>query len=210
VKRKIAVLVCDDHVVFREGVRSILNREDDIDVVAEAAAGHEAIELARRLEPDVVLVDMALPDMRGMDAARNIKNARPETQVLMLSMFDSTDLVSKCFQAGAAGYLLKDVAIAQLLSAIRTVGLGHSLPSPRIMRDHSTRPPPPNLHKLSAREREVLLLLAEGFSFKEIAAQLHLSVKTVDTHKCNLMRKLGFSTRAELIRFAIREGLIEA
>jgi DNA-binding NarL/FixJ family response regulator len=216
VKKKIKVLVCDDHEVFREGVKSILSREPDIQVVGEAGDGRGAVESANLLLPDVVLMDISIPFLKGFDATRRIKKSHPETKVLILTVYDDEDLVARCLEAGASGYLLKDAPLFQLTYAIREVAKGQRYMSPRVLTgmitysfEDSTKSLPKD-HLLTDREREILVLLAEGVSLKEIANQLNLSVKTVDTHRWKLMRKLDIHDRSELIRYAIRTKLIEA
>lgn len=212
---KIAVLICDDHALFREGVKSILSLQPDIEVVGEAADGKEAVEQALRLSPDVVLMDISMPVLKGFEAVRRIKKARPQTQILILTVYDDEDLVARCLDAGASGYLLKDSPPQQLVYAIQTVDRGEQYMSPRVLtgvvRQYISQPSEfkGGYELLSDREREILVLLAEGQSLKDIATRLNLSVKTVDAHKYNLMRKLDLHDRSELIRYAIRKRLVE-
>jgi two-component system response regulator NreC len=212
--KKINVLICDDHSVFREGVRSILSGEPDMVVIGQAGNGAEGVKKTRELNPDVVLMDIAMPVMRGFDATRRIVKLDPHIRVLMLTVYDDEDLVARCLSAGAAGYVLKDAPPEQLVYAIRTVARGERYLSPKALKgviggltagatQVSTR-----YDLLSDREREILVLLAEGDSLKEVASLLNLSVKTVDAHKYNIMRKLDVHDRTELIRFAIRQKLI--
>ncbi len=214
--KKISVLICDDHALFREGVKTILNAQPDIDVVGEAGDGKEAVELAAQLAPDVVLMDISMPGMKGFDATRRIKKARLDSKVLILSVYDDEDLVARCLDAGAEGYVLKDSPPLQLVYAIQTVYRGQQYMSPRVLtsvvRQFISQPAADlkeGYELLSDREREILVLLAEGQSLKDIAAHLNLSVKTVDAHKYNLMRKLDLHDRSELIRYAIRKKLVE-
>jgi len=214
-KKKTTVLVCDDHAVFREGVKQILSSQPDIDVVGEAANGLEAVQLARRLRPEVVLMDIAMPLLRGFDATERIKRYCPETKVLIFSIYEDDDMVARCLAAGASGYVLKDTPPLQLIYAIQAVRKGEKYMSPKVLKSFVTQhvqraatATPYDL--LSDREREVLVLLAEGKSLKEVAEHLHLSVKTVDAHKCSIMRKLEIHSRSDLIRYAIRTHLIEA
>ena len=215
-EKKITVLVCDDHALFREGVKTILNSQADIEVVGEAADGKQGVQEAVRLSPDVILMDISMPVLKGFDAVRRIKKARPETKILILTVYDDEDLVARCLDAGAAGYVLKDSPPLQLVYAIQTVSRGEQYMSPRVLtgvvRHYIAQPADfrGGYDLLSDREREILVLLAEGQSLKEIATRLNLSVKTVDAHKYNLMRKLDLHDRSELIRYAIRKRLVEA
>jgi two-component system response regulator NreC len=215
-RKKITVLICDDHAMFREGVKTILSAQPDLEVVGEAADGKEAVEQAIRLYPHVVLMDISMPVLKGFDAARRIRKARPDVKVLILTVYDDEDLVARCLDAGAAGYVLKDSPPLQLVYAIQTVHRGQQFLSPKVLtgvvRQYIAQPSEfkGGYELLSDREREILVLLAEGQSLKDIATQLNLSVKTVDAHKVNLMRKLDLHDRSELIRYAIRKRLVEA
>jgi two-component system response regulator NreC len=214
--KKITVLICDDHALFREGVKTVLNAQPDIEVIGEAADGREGVELALTLEPSVVLMDISMPVLKGFDAVRRIKKARPDIRVLILTVYDDEDMVARCLDAGAAGYVLKDSPPPQLIYAIQTVFAGQQYMSPRVLtgvvRQYISQPTDfkGGYELLSDREREILVLLAEGQSLKDIATRLNLSVKTVDAHKYNLMRKLDLHDRSELIRYAIRKRLVEA
>ena len=215
-QKKITVLICDDHAMFREGVKTILSAQPDIEVVGEAADGKEAVEQAIRLYPHVVLLDISMPLLKGFDAVRRIRKARPDVKVLILTIYDDEDMVARCLDAGAAGYVLKDSPPLQLVYAIQTVYRGEQFLSPKVLtgvvRQYISQPADfkGGYELLSDREREILVLLAEGQSLKDIATQLNLSVKTVDAHKVNLMRKLDLHDRSELIRYAIRKRLVEA
>lgn len=214
--KKITVLVCDDHELFREGVKTILNSQPDIRVIGEAADGEQSVEQAIQLDPDVVLMDISMPVLKGFDAVRRIRKARPNIKVLILTVSDDEDLVARCLDAGAAGYVLKDSPPLQLVYAIHTVLQGQQFLSPKVLtglvRQYISQPLDfkEGYDLLSDREREILVFLAEGLSLKEIATKLDLSVKTVDAHKYNLMRKLDLHDRSELIRYAIRKKLVEA
>jgi two-component system response regulator NreC len=216
VSRQIKVLVCDDHALFREGVKTILSRADDIEVVGEAADGIQAVELAGKLHPDVILMDVSMPLLRGPDAIRRIKKRWPEVKILMLTIYDDEDLVARCMEAGACGYLVKDAPPSQVVYAIQVAARDQQYLSPKVTKPvvrHFVRSQEKfktRYDMLSEREREVLVLLAEGGSLKQIAGHLKLSVKTVDAHKCSLMRKLDVHDRTGLIRYAIRTKLIEA
>jgi two-component system response regulator NreC len=211
----ITVLICDDHELFRQGVRTILSLQPDIEVVGEAGDGRKAVEATLVLKPDVVLMDIFMPGLKGFDAVRRIKKALPETKALILTVSDDEDLVARCLDAGASGYVLKDSPPLQLVYAIQAANRGQQYMSPGVLTPMVRRfisqaaEMKSGYELLSDREREVLVLLAEGQSLKEIAVQLDLSVKTVDAHKCNLMRKLDLHDRVELIRYAIRKRLVE-
>jgi two-component system response regulator NreC len=213
---KIRVLICDDHALFREGVKIILASHPEFEVVGEAEDGGEAVERALRLNPDVALMDISMPVLKGFDATRRIKKALPGVKVLVLTVYDDEDLVARCLDAGAYGYILKDSPPAQLTYAIQAVHQGQQYMSPRVLttvvRQFMANPTDPksSYDLLSDREREILVLLAEGVALKEVASNLNLSVKTVEAHKYNLMRKLDLHDRSELIRYAIRKHLVEA
>jgi two-component system response regulator NreC len=212
-----SVLVCDDHTIYREGVKIILGRELDLKVVGEARDAREAIHLAELLKPDVVWLDLSLPGARAVDTIRRVISKSRNTRVLVLGMYDDEETSLQCREAGASGYVLKDTPVVNLLFAVRNLRNSDEYFTPASLRKtkHSTKPETSRegglaWQALSSRQREILLFLAEGFTYKEIGARLHLSVKTVDTHKYNLMRKLNIQSRAGLIRFAIRQRLIEA
>ena len=212
-----SVLVCDDHTIYREGVKIILGREPDLKVVGEARDGAEAAHLAEMLKPDVMWLDLALPGARAVDTIRQVTGKNRNTRVLVLGMYDDEETSLQCREAGASGYVLKDTPVVNLLYAVRHLSNSSEFLTPASLREirHSTKPETSKeaglaWQALSSRQREILLFLAEGFTYKEIGARLHLSVKTVDTHKYNLMRKLNIQSRAGLIRFAIRQRLIDA
>jgi DNA-binding NarL/FixJ family response regulator len=211
--RRVRVLVCDDHALLREGLRAILARQDWIEVVGEARNGREAVEEARRLRPDVVLMDIEMPELSGLEATARITRAKLPSRVLVLTLYDDEEVVARCLDAGAAGYVLKDGPSSELVHAIASVERGQSYLSPRALtqvvkhagKGRRTRT---RYDLLTGREREVLKLLADGLSSKEIATHLDLSVKTVDVHKYNLMRKLGVHDRAGLVKYALSRKLI--
>jgi len=211
----IRVLVCDDHTLFREGVKTILSRAIDVEVIGEAADGIRAVELALKLRPDVILMDISMPVLRGFDAVRRIKKRRPEAKILMLTVYNDEDVVARCMEAGACGFLVKDSPPAQVVYAIQAAARDQQYMSPQVMKpvigQYVKRQDKPKTRYdlLSDREREILVLLAEGASMKEIAGKLNLSVKTVDAHKYNVMRKLEIHDRTGLIRYAIRTKLID-
>ena len=207
------VLVCDDHQLFRAGLTAILSSQPGIEVVGEAGNGRDALAAALSLRPDVVLMDVEMPELDGIEATRRIRQAEPAVNVLMLTMYGEEDLVAQCIQAGAAGYLLKDVPVGQLVYAIQVVSRGGRYMSPEALKGVVDRyvagaRPETRYDQLTDREREVLKLFAEGLSAKQVAAHLEISTKTVDVHRTNLMRKLDVHDRAALIRWAIRNRII--
>jgi two-component system, NarL family, response regulator NreC len=211
---KIRVLLCDDHPLFREGLRAILREQPAFEVIGEGRNGLEAVEMTKRLRPDVVLMDIDMPELTGLEATRRIAEARGPSKVLILSLYDDEDLIAGCLDAGAAGYVLKDGPTSQLLFAIEAVHRGERYMSPRalsVVVEHARdggKGTGTRYDLLTDREREVLRLLADGYSSKELAARLTLSVKTVDAHKYNLMRKLDIHNRADLVKYAIRKKLV--
>ena len=208
------VLICDDHELLRDGLKAILRGEPEIEVVDEARNGREGVDKALLARPDVVLMDMEMPDLNGLEATRRIRQADPGIQVLILTMYAEEELVARCMDAGAAGYVLKDVPASQLVYAISAVSRGGLYMSPEALKGvvgnyvGGSRRPETRYDLLTSREREVLKLFAEGLSAKQVAARLELSVKTVDVHKTNLMRKLDLHDRAGLIKWAIRNRII--
>lgn len=211
----IRVLLVDDHTIFREGVRALLSNYDDIEVVGEASDGREAIDKVTQLQPDVVLMDIAMPGLGGLEATLEIRKIRPESRVLILTQYDNREYVFPILKAGAAGYALKQAAATDLVSAIRAVHAGGSFLYPTVAKTVLDRyltqeqVPEDSYETLSDREKQVLRLVAEGRTNKEIAELLVLSVKTVMGHRANLMEKLGIHNRTELVKYAIRHGLIE-
>ena len=211
---KIKVLLVDDHRIVRHGLRALLEKEADMEVVSEACSGRDAVQLAGELLPDVIVMDIAMPDMNGIDAARRIIADHPERNILALSMLGDKRFVFEMFSAGVKGYLLKDCAADELVRAIRAVHRGQIYISPQIagivIKDFIKLAPdasPETSPVLTLREREVLQLIAEGKNAKEIAFILSVSSKTVDTFRQSIMKKLGLGNVAELTKYAIREGL---
>jgi two-component system response regulator NreC len=209
---KIRILLADDHAVVRKGFRMIVSAESDMEVVGEAANGRQAVEEAARLKPDVAVMDVTMPELNGIEATRRIAEVSPRTRVLALSMHKDAVYVREILRAGARGYLLKDSLDTDLLAAIRAVARGEGYLSPAVSdavlndyRRHVTDP----IDLLTSREREVLQLIAEGKTNKEIAASLRLSVYTVEAHRGRVMEKLNLHSTGELVRFAIRNGLID-
>src|SRR5579862_2297375 len=208
----IRVLLADDHAMVRKGFRLILEAQTDMEIAGEAGNGREAVELAEKLHPDVVVMDVAMPELNGIEATRRLATSSPHTRVLALSMHKDSVYVREILRAGARGYLLKDSVAADLVSAIRAVASGEGYLSPAVSdavlndyRRHVTNP----IDLLSSREREVLQMLAEGKTNKEIATVLNLSVYTVDAHRGHIMEKLNLHSVNELVRFAVRNGLVD-
>lgn len=212
---KVRVLLVEDHTIVREGLRALLDGRDDVELVGEAEDGQAGIDAARALRPDVVVMDLNLPRVDGVEATRIIRAELENTQVLVLSMYGTEEHVRPAIRAGAAGYLLKGSGLSDLLAAIRAVASGKAFFSPevaRIMIDGSRRPQGDRLvgAELTPREREILRMVAEGRSSPEIAVDLELSVKTVEGHRGRIMAKLDARNVAGLVRHAIRLGLVRA
>jgi DNA-binding NarL/FixJ family response regulator len=210
----IRVLLADDHKIVREGLMSLLEKEPDIDVVAMADNGRTAVQFAGELKPDVAVLDIAMPEMNGIDATRRISSDDPEIKVLALSMHSARRFVTEALSAGAKGYMLKDCASEELVRAIRTVAADETYLSPKVAGvivkgylKHSHETTLSTESFLTNREREILQLISEGKSTKEIAFKLAVSIKTVETHRQQIMKKLNRHSVAELTRYAIREGL---
>jgi two-component system response regulator NreC len=208
----IRILLADDHALVRHGFRMILAAQPDMEIAGEAGNGREAVELAQKLKPDVVVMDVTMPELNGIEATRRLIEISPRTRVLALSMHKDAVYVREILRAGARGYLLKDSADSDLLAAVRAVAKGEGYLSPAVSdavlsdyRRHVTDP----LDLLTSREREVLQLIAEGKTNKEIATSLNLSVYTVEAHRGRLMEKLNLHSTGELVRFAVRSGLID-
>jgi len=213
---KIRVLLTDDHTLFRQAIRTLLSAEPDLEVVGEAQGAAEAVVLAQQARPDVVLMDIGMPGMSSFEATRQIRRDRPDTRVLFLSMYDDEDYLAECVEIGASGFVLKDSPAEQLLTGIREVHRGGSYLSPRLltrlvdgfrMQGRGVERQP-RLGTLTKREREILKMLAEGKSVKEIATAFELSVKTIEAHKFNLMRKLDIHNKAQLVQYAIQKKVI--
>ena len=210
------IVLADDHTIVRNGLRVLLERQPDFVVVGEAANGREAIELAEQHAPDIVLMDVAMPIMNGIEAAARIAAAQPKAAVVILSMHSDESYILRALKAGARGYLLKDSAENDLIQAVRAVASGKAFFSPAVskvlaedyLRQVRQRGAEDPYDLLTARERELLQLIAEGKSAKEIAGLLNLSAHTVDTHRGNLMQKLNVHSIPELILYAVRKGII--
>ena len=215
---RIRILLADDHAILREGIRALLEDQADMLVVGEAADGRRAVELACELMPDIVVMDIGMPLLNGLEATRQIKRDYADVDVLVLTMHDNEEYVSQLLGAGAAGYVLKRAASAELVTAIRAVAQGQSYLSPAVTKllieGYIGRKPAEAavmdpFDTLTAREREVLQLVAEGHTNSQIAKLLNISLKTVKAHRANLMQKLGIHDRGELIKMAIQRGIIQ-
>lgn len=215
--KKTTVLLADDHTVVRQGLRALLSSEEDIEVIGEAENGRRAVLLARENPPDVVLMDVAMPLLNGLEATRQILRLSPATKVLVLTSYGDDELVLQLLDAGVSGYLLKQTAADDLLRAIREVRAGRSFLSPSVarrLRHHSqdaftNGSSPHKSRELTSREAEVLQLIAEGLSNKQIASELGISVKTVEKHRQQVMNKVGIHEIAGLTRYAISKGMVE-
>jgi DNA-binding NarL/FixJ family response regulator len=217
--RKIRVLLADDHTVVRQGLRALLAAEDDIEIIGEAENGRQALQLVKKLLPDVVVMDIAMPVLNGVEATRQITRYVPSVKVLVLSTYSNDEYVEQLTEAGAAGYLVKQTAANDLLKAIREAFKGNAFFSPAIakrLRDQcrqtyvSGQPVKRRSDYLTTREAEVLQLIAEGRANKQIAAELCISIKTVEKHRQQVMNKLGIHDVAGLTRHAISKGIIES
>jgi len=215
------ILLADDHEVVRAGLRALLEEQNGWEVVAEAVDGRDAVEKASKLKPDVVVIDIAMPSLNGLEAVRQIVKAVPNTKVLVLTMYDSDPLIQQVLQAGARGYLLKSDAGRDLVSAIEALRRNKTFFTPKVSQmvlegylDKNPKEKEPEAEaeslRLTSRQREIVQLLAEGKSSKEVAAVLGLSVKTAETHRANIMRKLDCHSVTELVRYAIRNHIIAA
>jgi DNA-binding NarL/FixJ family response regulator len=214
--QKIEVLIVDDHTLVRDGIRALLALIADIKVVGEAANGREALEKVKKLAPDVVLMDLAMPIMGGLEATRRIRKRFPRTKVLALTQYEDREYIVPTIEAGARGFVSKTAAFSELASAIQAVYRGGSFLSPmaaaavveECQQKVAIEGEKDSYQHLTDREREMLKLVAEGYTAKEIADMLVISLRTVETHKTNLMKKLNIHNKADLIRFAIRRGII--
>lgn len=213
---KIRVLLADDHTILRDGIRSLIEDEPDMEVIGEAEDGITVVKLAERLKPDVILMDLAMPLLNGLEATRQIRKNQPGAKILILTMHENEEYIRQVLVAGAMGYILKDAAARELLGAIRSVHKGEVVLSPAITRlivtdylrwgELSAQEPSDGL---TDRERQILQLIAEGYTNKQIADILSISIKTVQAHRLNLMKKLDLHDRGELIKYAIQKKIID-
>ena len=216
-KKKIRILVADDHTIVRKGLCALLDGHREIEVVAEAENGREAIKKVEQVQPDIVLMDITMPGLNGLETTRQLKKRHPKIKILILTMHDNEEYIFETLRAGASGYLVKRTAPDELISAIHAVNRGESFLSPSISKrviegyirfGQSEQEEDEAFEKLTDREREVLQLIAEGRVNREIAELLHISIKTVETHRSHIMEKLNIRNIAELTQYAIRKGLI--
>ncbi len=211
-REKIRILLVDDHAVVRHGFKMILAAQVDMEIVGEAGNGREALDLAGQLQPDVIVMDVAMPELNGIEATRRVGDVSPRSRVLALSMHKDSVYVREILRAGARGYLLKESIASDLLAAVRAIARGEGYLSPGVSdavlndyRRHVTDP----IDLLTSREREVLQMIAEGKTNKDIATVLNLSVYTVDAHRGRIMEKLNMHSATDLVRFAVRAGLVD-
>ncbi len=210
---KIKVLVVDDHAIMRDGIRALLNLHDDIEIVGEASEGNEAIQKAQELAPDVIVMDIAMPRMDGLEATRRITKQNPKAKVLMLTQHDNREYILSAIRAGSAGYIPKRALGSELVLAIRAIHRGDSFLYPSaataLIDDYRQQTQTADAYdQLTPREREILKLIAEGHTSREIAEKLFISLKTVMGHRTKIMEKLGLRNRTELIKYAMRKGLV--
>ena len=204
------VFLADDHAIFRDGLRALLQRQDGVEIVGEAGDGHEAVNEIERTRPDVVVMDIAMPHLNGLEVTRRVRKKMPRTRVLVLSMYEDADFVRQILDAGASGYVLKGSASKELLDALAVVRKGQTYLAARL--EQHAAPPRRGTsgeNVLTARERETLQLLAEGNSHAQIAERLHISPKTVETHRRHIAVKLGIRDLAGLVKYAVRKRLVQ-
>lgn len=216
--RPIRILLAEDHAIVREGIRRLLSTEPDLEVVGEAADGEAAVEMTRSLRPDILCLDVSMPRLNGVEVTRRIKGELPQVGVVVLTMHEDEAYVYELVKAGASGYVLKRASARDLVDAVRAVASGHTFLHPLIARRLVSEYESANARTddrqrfdgLTERERQVVKLIADGKTNREIAERLHISIKTVETHRTHIMEKLDLHDRAHLVRYAIRKGLIDA
>lgn len=216
---KISIILADDHAVLRSGLRLMLNSQEDLEVIGEAENGEQAIRLCREKQPDIILLDLNMPGLSGLDAIEDIKRDNPGTKILVLTMHDDEGYLKRVLKSGCSGYILKRAADVELISAIRAVYRGELFVDPSLVKHLvndfiGTKDPDEQSHvktagALSERENEVLKLIALGYTNKQIADELYLSVKTVETHKSKIKEKLNIRSRSDLVRYAMQKGLLD-
>lgn len=215
--KKVKLLVADDHKIFRQGIKKLLEEEPDLQVVGEASDGREAVKKATELKPDVILMDIAMANLNGLEATKQIKKVLPDVKVIMVTMHKNEEYVLHSFQVGASGFILKEGAVEELVSAIRSIHQNKSVLSPSIsktlidayLRKMETGKTETPFDLLTDREREVLQLIAEGYTNREVAKALFISVKTVEAHRAHIMQKLNIHEIAKLVKYAIQKGLVD-
>ncbi len=209
---KIKILVVDDHAIMRDGIRALLSLHNDLEIVGEASEGKEAIEKVQELGPDVVIMDVAMPGMDGLEATRRIRKKNPKVKVLVLTQHDNREYILSAIKAGTSGYVPKRAVGAELVSAIRAVNKGESFLYPSaaaaLIEDYLRQAEEEPYDRLTAREREILKLIAEGHTSREIAEMLFISLKTVLGHRTKILQKLDIHNRTELIKYALHKGLV--
>ncbi|MFH1421294.1 MAG: response regulator transcription factor [Planctomycetota bacterium] len=210
----IRIVIADDHEIIRDGLRTLFSKEADIKVIGEVSNGLSAVELVAETSPDVVIMDITMPDLNGIETARKITSLSPNTKIIALTMHSDRRFVMEMFKAGASGYILKDCAFDELSKAVHIIVKGHKYMSPKITDvvvdncfQNKTKDESCAFSVLTSREREVLQLISEGWSTKKTAVKLHVSNKTIETHRSQIMKKLGIHNIADLTKYAIREGL---
>jgi DNA-binding NarL/FixJ family response regulator len=214
---KIKVFIADDHAVMREGLRQILTNEPDLEVVGEAADGHQVLEMVRSTKPRVVILDIAMPGVNGLEAVGLIKKSHPETEVVMLSMHSKESMIHRALDAGALGYVLKASPVSDVISAVRAAHNGEYFLSSQIkaevvsayLRSRQEKPPIKGYDLLTEREQQIFRLVAEGGSTKQIAEMLNLSPRTVEKHRTNIMRRMGLKDRLDFVKQAIKIGILD-
>ncbi len=208
----IRILLADDHAIMRDGIRALVDLHDDIEIVGEASEGREAIDKVQELEPDIVVMDIAMPGMDGLEATRRIKNKHPKVKVLILTQYNNREYILSAIKAGAAGYVPKRALGSDLIAALYAVHTGESFLYPSaaaaLIEDYRQQAKVEPYDRLTAREREILKLIAEGHTSREIAGMLFISLKTVQGHRAKIMEKLDIHNRTELIKYAMRKGLV--
>ena len=211
----LTVLIADDHAIVRTGLRAVINAEPDLELVGEAAGGYEAIDLAEKLKPDVLVLDLSMPDLDGIAVIKEIRPKFPELRILILTIHEDEALLKAALKAGAGGYILKHAAEAELISAIRTILRGELYVDPSMVRkllsDEVISAPPPSTSTegLTPRETEVLKLIVQGYTNRQIGEELNISIRTAESHRASLAGKLGLRSRVDLVRYARKHGLIE-